>query len=125
MNVSSAQLEARVTGTLTPLNAALLCERVERREEATVEDVRALFATADHLADQVEEYRHALRVLAAHLKVRGAMGSRSRSDGGTRRCGDAVILVADTDMRGSHVRVFVPEQGDGEYSVPVAGVVKV
>lgn len=68
---SPAQLEARITGTLTPLDTALLCERVERDGTATVADVQALFATADHLADQTEEYRHALRVLAAFLEEAG------------------------------------------------------
>lgn len=68
---SPALLEAAVTGTLTPLDAALLCERVEQRGMATVADVQVLFSTADHLNDQVEEYRHALRVLAVLLEDEG------------------------------------------------------
>lgn len=69
--LSPAQLEAAITGTLTPLDAALLCERVENAGTATIADVQALFATADHLSDQVEEYRHAIQVLARFLKYEG------------------------------------------------------
>ena len=72
--MGEAKMAAMATGTLTPLEAARLQERLEAGGALSREEALRLCKTADHQAERLEEYRHGMRVLLTFVEEHGLKG---------------------------------------------------